>query len=717
MDGPFGMKSAGRSTLSGLGPRSAEPEGQKPGDVDITGLLNCMRDGLAIFDAQDRLVFHNRRFLELFPFLEPLGDLQGLTFYALASVPNGEWRWAKNPEDHIAERLRRHATADGTPFLLQLEDGGWVQVREQRTPESWTICTWADVSGLKMAEAQLNDAVDGIAAGLIVLAPEGRIIQTNSGMRQIFAASGTALRTGRHLSEVLDEAQANGFFGNGAANALALLRDGPSKDDERPVEIVLRDESWLLVSQRRLANGSIVGIWTDLTAQKKREAELVAMREQLREHTEALADFARLVAQQARHDMLTGLPNRFALEERLDQILRDGVTGGVWVGVIDIDHFSGINDAVGHTAADELLREIGRFLRGQLRGDDMLARIGADEFAVVLTGLSEIEIVSIANRLNGAIQSHPFRVNGQRITLTASMGLSMAQAPLRTPSGLLAAADTACRVAKEGGRDRVQLYDLGDPKVNTTHQQVGWAERIRLGLELNRFKLHLQAIVDSHQQICGYEALIRLTDDNDSYYSPAQFLPAARRLGLMGRIDDWVCRQCVDFAMQLIARGAGQYVSMNLSVQTLANATFQRQLLEIIEAHPGVEKALRIEITETDMIYDAHQVTSFLIALRAHGMHVYLDDFGNGYNSFDTLKQFPVDGIKIDWTVTRDLLSDPIDEAQIKAAISITDSLGLELVVEGVEEEEQLTRLKELGATLFQGFYFHRPVNADTLFK
>ncbi|CAA0087575.1 Uncharacterised protein [Starkeya nomas] len=709
------MVRTGRTNRSGSDPQAAGTGADGIGDGAIAGLLDATRDGFAVFDDQDRLVFHNRRFIELFPFLEPLGDLQGLTFFALASVPDGEMSRVANRDGYVAERLRHHADADGEPFLIPLEDGGWVQVRENRTPELWTVATWSDVSRLKASEARLHEAIDGIAAGLVLLDAEERIVQTNSGLRQMLAGSNAALEPGRRLSDVLDEASANGFFAHQAGGAVGALRRAAAKSGERPVEIPLRDGGWILASHNPLPGGGSVGIWTDLTAQKKREAELVAVREQLRQHTEALADFARLIAQQARHDMLTGLLNRFALEERLDQLQRDGETGTFWVGVIDVDHFNGINDAVGHAAGDDLLRDIGRFLRAQLRADDTLARIGADEFAIVLTGLDEAEVTGIANRLNAALQTHPFRAGGHRLTLTASIGLTLAQ-PGQTPSGLLAAADTACRVAKEGGRDRVQLYDLGDPKVHTTHQRVGWAERIRLGLELNRFRLHLQAIVDTRQRVCGYEALIRLIDSEDASYSPAQFLPAARRLGLMGRIDNWVCRQCVDFAMQLLARGEDQYVSMNLGVHTLANTAFQRKLLDLIDANPGIERALRIEITETDEMYDAAQVASFLSTLRTHGLHVYLDDFGNGYNSFEALKQLPVDGIKIDWTVTRDLLNDPIDEAQIKAAVSITSSLGLELVVEGVEEEQQLARLKELGATLFQGFYFHRPVGAETIF-
>lgn len=349
-----------------------------------------MGDGFALFDAKDRLVLHNRRFLELFPFLEQLGDLHGFTFFALASVPGGEQHRVAAAEDYVAERVRRHIEANGEPFEVPLENGGWAQVREWRTPDGGTVCSWRDISQLKAAQAKLLEAVDSIAECFVLLDPDDRLLLANSGMNQLFARADIPVTPGQSLSAMFAQAQAKGLFAEEVdpvflANCLDQLKQSA---DER-VEIPLRDGSWLLAGHRRMSNGCSVGIWTDVTTQKRRESELIAVREQLRQQSDALADFARLVALQARSDLLTGLPNRFALEERLDQLLRDGEPRNVWIGMIDIDHFKGVNDAVGHTAADELLRDVAHFLRAQLRGDDMLARFGGDEFAIVLTNIDE----------------------------------------------------------------------------------------------------------------------------------------------------------------------------------------------------------------------------------------------------------------------------------------------------------------------------------------
>ncbi|MBB3769670.1 diguanylate cyclase (GGDEF)-like protein [Angulomicrobium tetraedrale] len=677
--------------------------------------VDAMADGFALFDAQDRLVAHNRRFLELFPLLEPLGDLHGLSFFALASVPDGASHEPRG-DDAIAERMRRHAAADGEPFDIPLQTGGWVQVRENRTPDGGTICVWSDITRLKAAEAQLLEAIDGVGEGFVLLDTDERILLANDGMRRRFAEAGVEIAVGGTLSERIAEARRRGMFADevDAAFADTFLTQFRETGEQR-VEVPLRDGHWMLASLRRIGTGCAVGIWTDLTAQKRRESELITMREQLRQQSEALAEFARLVALQARSDLLTGLPNRFALEERLNQYLRDGEPRSLWVGMIDIDHFKGVNDAVGHAAADEVLRELSHVLRAQLRSDDMLARVGGDEFALVLSNIEESDALRIARRLNTTVRESPFHVSGRAFTLGLSIGLVRGNGNAKTVSSLIAAADTACYVAKESGRDRVQLYDLGDPKVSNTRQRLSWAERIRLGFELGRFHLHLQAIVDADLQPLGYEALIRLVDENGTYCQPAEFLPAAQRLGLMGRIDSWVCRHVMDLAIHLIERGAGHYVSANIGARSLTDPAFQRSLMDLLDLHPGVESAFRIEVTESEGIEDIAEIARFLSDLRGRGIYVYLDDFGNGYNSFEALKRLPVDGIKIDWSVTRDLLSDPIDKALMMAAISIARSLGLELVAEGVEEEIQLTKLRELGAMMYQGFLFHRPTDAQDL--
>ncbi|MDF2997007.1 MAG: diguanylate cyclase/phosphodiesterase [Xanthobacteraceae bacterium] len=681
----------------------------------LDAALESMSDAFALFDADDHMVLHNGRFLEFFPFLTSLGDLRGQTFRTLVSVPNGEWSRVDDPERYVEERMARHDAADGRPFSIRLENGGWVRVRERRTPDGGIVSTWTDISELKATEQHLLDTIDSIGEGFVLLDDDGHLRLCNQRFRDMLGDGSAVFVAGTSFDNVLRQAALAGRFmeaGTDPEGFATRMMQQLGGDGETRLEVPLRNGGWVLASHRRMKDGSVVGIWTDVTIQKKREAELVAIRAQLERHTDALSEFARLVARQARSDALTGLPNRFALEERLDQLLHDG-PNGVCVLYVDVDRFKLVNDTVGHAAGDEVLRGVAQTLKRQLRGDDLLARIGGDEFAVVLAEVEEEEAMRVAERLSAAVRGRSFVAEGRSFSLGLSIGLARASANLSSVARLLAAADTACYIAKDAGPGRIQLYDLGDISVSHAQETLSWAERIQLALDADMFVLHLQAIVSDTTGIAGYEALIRLMDERGRPRTPASFLPAARRLGYMSRIDEWVCRRTIEYAARLANAGSNRYVSMNFGVRTLTDPTFQRRFLELLDRSPEASRTLAVEITETDEIEDIETLSNFIDTLRERGLRLFLDDFGSGYNSFDVLKRLHVDGIKIDWAVTHDLLDDPIDEALVKAAVSIADSLGLELVAEGVERDAELDRLRTLGVRLFQGHYFHKPEDAE----
>lgn len=693
--------------------QGGSPEAARALQHQLDSALAAMSDALALFDAADRLLLHNPRFLEFFPFLQSLGDLRGRTFEALVNVPNGEWERVGDPSRYVAERLARHRAADGTPFDIPLENGGWARVYERRLPDGGLVCTWTDISELKATEAHLRDTISAIGEGFVLLGPDGAVQLCNQRFRDMLGLSPGTSTVGVPFGEVLREAAQAGLFRTRGAPpevfAADLAADLGAADEVR-VELSLR-RRWALVSHRRMADGSTAGVWTDVTAQKRREAELVAARAQLERQADALADFARLLSRQARSDALTGLPNRFALEERLGQALHES-PASLCLLHLDIDRFKVVNDAAGHAAGDEVLREVALTLRQQLRAGDLLARLGGDEFALVLADVGEEEALRVAARLNAAVHARTFQVEGHAFGLGLSIGVVAASPGLTTPARLLAAADTACYVAKDLGRDRIQLYDPGDRSVSSAEETLSWAERLQLAMENDRFRLHLQGIFGP-DGIAGYEALIRLEDERGVLRGPHQFLPAARRLGFMGRIDEWVCRRALGYAARLAATEPNRYIAINLGVRTLVDPAFQNLLLALLDGEPEACGLLVVEITETDEIEDFAPLSAFLAQLRARGIRLFLDDFGSGYNSFDTLKRLGVDGIKIDWTVTADLLSDPIDEALVKAAASIAQSLDLVLVAEGVERPAELAKLRALGVTCFQGHHFHEPEDAE----
>nr|WP_246519840.1 EAL domain-containing protein [Ancylobacter lacus] len=685
----------------------SEADAQRGLDV----ALDSMSDAFALFDAEDRLILHNSRYLDFFPFLRGLGDLQGVPFCEMVTAPNAEWNRTGNPDGYIEERMRRHFAADGEPFDIPLLGGGWARVRERRTPDGGIVSTWTDISQLKAAEQHLLGAIAGIGEGFVLLDDDLHIRLVNDAFREMHAGAGLDRLEGAELGELIHRGTEAGLYdlaGDGHDQIVDRILAAVDQEGGR-LEIGLRGGGCVLVNHQRMPEGGVVGIWTDVSSQKQRERELLAARQQLQKQSDALSEFARLLARQARSDSLTGLPNRLALEAKLAAALQEQLSG-VWVMFVDIDRFKTINDAAGHGTGDEVLCAVGRFLRSRLHPEDMVARLGGDEFAILITEMDEADVMEIATGLIESTRAAPFAVAGRRFALGLSIGIATPSAELASASSLLAAADTACYLAKEAGRGRVHLY-RSDPS-GSSHEALGWGERIAAALREDRFALRLQAIVDNVGTVVGYEALIRLVDEHGQVRSPANFLPAARRVGLMDRIDEWVCRRTVDYARQLLRQGGHHYVSMNFGAGALSDPLFQKRLISLLDANPGVERTLRVEITETDQIADPRVLASFLAHLRRRGIRLYLDDFGSGYNSFDLLKHLRVDGIKIDWTVTHDLLSDPIDEALIRAAVSIAGSLGLELVAEGVEGEPELNRLRALGVRLFQGHYFHQPEDA-----
>ncbi len=673
--------------------------------------LDSMSDAFALFDAEDRLLLHNARYLDFFPFLRGLGDLHGMPFRRMVTAPDAEWDRADSPEGYVEERMRRHFAADGEPFDIPLHNGGWARVRERRTPDGGIVSTWTDISQLKAAEQHLLGAIAGIGEGFVLLDDDLHIRLVNDAFREMHDRTGLDRLEGVELGELIRLGTEAGIYdlADGGPDQIVDRILAAVDQEGGRLEIALHDGGCVLVNHQRMTEGGVVGIWTDVSSQKQRERELLSARQQLQKQSDALSEFARLLARQARSDGLTGLPNRVALEAKLAAALQEQLSG-IWVMFLDLDRFRTINDTAGHGTGDEVLCEVARFLRSRLHPEDMVARLGGDEFAILITEMDEPDVMAIAQGLIEGTRAAPFTVAGRHFALGLSIGIVTPAAELASASSLLAAAHTACYLAKESGRGRVHLYRADG--TGTAHEALGWAERIAAALREDRFALLLQAIVNNVGAVVGYEALIRLVDEHGQVRSPANFLPAARRVGLMDRIDEWVCRRTVDYARQLLRQGGHRYVSMNFGAGALSDPLFQKLLIGLLDANPGVEKTLRVEITETDQIADPRVLASFLAYLRRRGIHLYLDDFGSGYNSFDLLKHLRVDGIKIDWTVTHDLLSDPIDEALIRAAVSIAGSLGLELVAEGVESEPELNRLRALGVRLFQGHYFHQPEDA-----
>jgi diguanylate cyclase (GGDEF)-like protein len=417
----------------------------------------------------------------------------------------------------------------------------------------------------------------------------------------------------------------------------------------------------------------------------------------------------------ALHDALTGLPNRALLLERLSDAIERADTEGRSLALffLDVDHLKVLNDSLGHHAGDELLRAIGPRLRAVLRPDDMIARFGGDEFAVLCEGVGdEAHALRVAERLVRAF-AQPFEVRGEPRFCSTSVGVVVSDpAGPRGPAELLSDADAALYRAKERGRGRHEVFDTGLRDRTTA--------RLRIEADLRRALEAGDQLWVAYQpyyalpgmEMAGVEALLRWDHPERGAIGPADFIPVAEDSGLIVDLGELVLRTaCSD-----IARWPGLVVSVNVSARQM-ELTGMPGVVGAVLRESGIDPSrLALEITEGLLLEDTPATTETLQALRRLGVRLLLDDFGTGYSSLAYLRRHPLDVLKVDRAFVADLGEDGNgDSAIVEAIIGMAKALGMRVVPEGVETAGQLARLIELGCEFAQGFHLSRPLPAAEL--
>ena len=415
----------------------------------------------------------------------------------------------------------------------------------------------------------------------------------------------------------------------------------------------------------------------------------------------------------ATHDSLTTLPNRRHVKDEVTRLVASCVVSGLSCAVValDLDGFKYINDSRGHAVGDHVLTHVADLFRAQLRPTDYIGRVGGDEFAAVLAGVSEDEAQMVIFRLLEALRSEAIVVeHGRAVRVTASAGMAFldALAP-QSAADLLIEADVAMYQAKDSGRDRLALYSNLDSRQADLRGRHTWMDRIQEALDHDHFALHAQPLLNLRTgNVDRYEILLRMLAADGTVIMPGDFLPAAERSGLIGKIDQWVivraCRLLADF------QHAGQniHLAVNLSGPSMGDPT----ILQLIERELALlphRGGLTIEVTETVAITDIDRARSFAEHLESLGCEFALDDFGAGYGSFYYLKHLPFDYLKIDGTFIRDLLTDRADHVLVRSLVQIARELGKQTVAEFVEDQFTLEKLRDLGVDYAQGYYIGRP--------
>ncbi|WP_176514232.1 putative bifunctional diguanylate cyclase/phosphodiesterase, partial [Pseudomonas faucium] len=411
-----------------------------------------------------------------------------------------------------------------------------------------------------------------------------------------------------------------------------------------------------------------------------------------------------------------GLANRREFEYRLEQALNGLVrqAGRHALMFLDLDQFKLVNDTCGHAAGDELLRHICAVLQSGLREGDTLARLGGDEFGVLLENCPPEQAEKIAENLRQAVQSLHFVWKGRPFVTTVSIGLvNMAQAP-STLEASLRAADMACYMAKEKGRNRVQVYHADDSELSMRFGEMAWIQRLHVALEENRFCLYAQEIaplaaIDGPGHI---EILLRLHDESGRTILPDSFIPAAERYGLMTALDRWVVRNVFQVIRQSLDEGREGPLAMcaiNLSGSSIGDDKFLEYLRRLFVEYAIPPRLICFEITETSAIANLGSAIRFINELKGLGCKFSLDDFCAGMSSFAYLKHLPVDFLKIDGSFVKDMLDDPVNRAMVEVINHIGHVMGKRTIAEFVETPLIEQALQEIGVDYAQGYLIERP--------
>ena len=429
-------------------------------------------------------------------------------------------------------------------------------------------------------------------------------------------------------------------------------------------------------------------------------------------------DAEQTLRRKASTDDLTGLVNRSALRELIDGAISELRSTGevVSVALLDLDEFKVINDTMGHESGDELLRALAIRLRQATRNDDVLARLGGDEFVMLMRSNSSVSETEFRDRLC-EVFSAPFMLRGKSIRLSASVGLAQATDDSMSADELLRRADIAMYQAKGSGRGQVQLF--ADHMSEAFLETQALVEEIRFGLDTDQFHAWLQPILQRGDcaetsddlRPVGFEALARWHHHDKGLISPATFIPVAEQNGLIIELGDRIAMCAMSALQSLMSEGlatSSTFVAVNISTEQLETVGFSDRLVAWTLEYGLTPQQIHLELTESILAEERH--LQRLLNMRALGYHLAIDDFGTGYSSLSYAREMPADSLKVDRSFVSGVATDRRDHALAAAVISLGRALGMRIVAEGVENDEQLRSLLELGCDRFQGFLFARPM-------
>jgi diguanylate cyclase (GGDEF)-like protein/PAS domain S-box-containing protein len=545
-------------------------------------------------------------------------------------------------------------------------------------------------------------AMQSLGEAIVTTDLEGNLVYLNPAAEKLLATP-RSQAIGRPLEEVVGLMDQNDrkllsdpvkeAIGGGNGNAHNLSRRavllGKASGEERAIE--------LAASPLRDHNGELVGavvLMHDIT-------ELRGQHRQM--------------SYQATHDALTGLVNRREFERRLSEsadIARRGEASHM-LCYLDLDRFKIVNDTSGHLAGDSMLREVAKLLREALRDSDTIARLGGDEFGMLLVGCPLDKARQIADDVCRSIANYRFVWHDRVFNIGVSIGLIEIGREAGSVEQLLAAADSACYVAKKEGAGRVSVYSARDEALARSTGEIEWLQRLQSALKEERFALYYQPIVSAFGNDTdgpSMEVLLRMLDENGAEIQPNEFVAAAERYRLMASVDRWV----VHNTLGALSRNAFQLarersVAINISGQTLSDPLFLEFVVETLDQTGVHPDQVCFELAESAVVGNLEQARRFVGVLHGMGCKFTIDDFGSGVGSFSSLKSLPLDYLKLDGSFMRNLARDSVAQTMVTAMIKLARTLNFKIIAEQVEDSAALDAARKMGVDYVQGFVIARP--------
>jgi len=660
--------------------------------VRLDAALNNMTHGLCMFDAEGRIVLFNRRYCEMMG--ETAEFLQGRSLLDLWKYRTASGVFVEDPDKSFSAVMKAMREGKSRVKEMVRQDGGTVRVVDQPMDGGGWVATLEDITEQRRTERErdrnrqfLDLIIDHVPSAIFVKnAVDRTYVLVNRAAEQFWGVTRNSM-IGKTARDVFSEEEA----GKIEAREGDLLRSGKALFDER--EVLAASGGLRSIYSRRLtirddsqAAQYLLAVVDDVTERKAAEAK---------------------IAQLAHYDPLTNLPNRTLFRAQLEKELSFVKRGGqLAVLYLDLDHFKGINDTLGHPCGDELLKQVAQRLRSCLRESDLIARLGGDEFAIVLTQLQDPkEAAVLAQRLREAIIGAVYDLNGHQTTTDLSIGIALAPADGVEMDELVKHADLALYGAKAEGRANYRYFA---PEMNARmKQRRGLETDLRSAMGNGEFELHYQPLINLQTQaIIGCEALLRWNHPLRGRIPPLEFIPVAEETGLINAIGEWVLKTACAEAMTWPDHTS---VAVNVSPVQFRNPALALTVVNALAASGLPAHRLELEVTESVLMQNNETTLATLHQIRDLGVRISMDDFGTGYSSLSYLRSFPFDKIKIDQSFIRDISKGDDAVAIVHAILNLASSLKMTTTAEGVETEEQQKVLQATGCEEMQGYLFSPP--------